>query len=74
MSRETLDAGVAWTLRQFHTRRAVARRALECFGYLEPMLVLRGVLPINLGWRHKLTADGTFGRGAALVPHGRPRP
>jgi radical SAM superfamily enzyme YgiQ (UPF0313 family) len=68
MRRETLDAGVAWVLRQFHTRRRVARRAWRSFGYLDPALVLRCVLPLNLGWRRKLALDGTFARATAFAP------
>jgi radical SAM superfamily enzyme YgiQ (UPF0313 family) len=69
MRRETLDTGVAWVLRQFHTRSRVARRVLKSFRYLDPVLVVGGVLPLNLGWRHKLAVDGNFRRGAALVLH-----
>ena len=40
MSRETLDKGVAWVLRQFHTRRAIARRVWRSLHYLEPCFTL----------------------------------
>ena len=63
MRRELLDKGVAWVLREFHTRRHLFRRVWNCFQYLEPSLVMAGVLPINLGWRDKLSADGNFARG-----------
>ncbi len=66
MSREALDRGVAWVLREFHTPRRIIRRIWNCFQYLESSLILTGVLPINLGWRNKLTVDGNFGRGALL--------
>lgn len=66
MSREVLDRGVAWVLRQFHTRRRVARRVWNCLGYMDPRLVLGGVLPLNLGWRYKLSEDGNFARGQSL--------
>jgi radical SAM superfamily enzyme YgiQ (UPF0313 family) len=68
MCRETLDAGVAWVLREFHARRRVVRRIWRSFSYLEPVLVLSGVAPLNLGWRHKLAADGTFQRAEGFVP------
>lgn len=68
MRRETLDAGVAWVLRQFHTRSRVARRVWTSLGYLRPSTVLRGVLPLNLGWQDKLTIDGSFRRGEAFIP------
>lgn len=67
MRRETLDTGVAWVLRQFHTRSRVTRRVLKSLQYLDPAFVLGGVLPLNLSWRHKLAVDGNFQRGAALV-------
>jgi radical SAM superfamily enzyme YgiQ (UPF0313 family) len=74
MSRETLDQGTAWVLRQFHTWRRVAQRAWRSLRYLEPTLVWNGVLPLNLGWRHKLAADGNFQRGATFVAEARKMP
>jgi len=68
MSRETLDRGVAWVQRQFYARRRVTRRAWRSLRYLAPAVVLRGVLPLNLGYRRKMAVDGTFRRGAAFAP------
>jgi radical SAM superfamily enzyme YgiQ (UPF0313 family) len=68
MSRETLDHGVAWVQRQFYARRRVVRRAGRSLGYLDPAVVMRAVLPLNLGYRRKMAVDGTFSRGAAFVP------
>jgi radical SAM superfamily enzyme YgiQ (UPF0313 family) len=67
MRRETLDTGVAWVLRQFHTRSRVTRRVFKSLQYLDPAVVLGGVLPLNLGWRHKLAVDGNLQRGVALL-------
>ena len=67
MRRETLDTGVAWVLRQFHTRSRVTRRVWNCLRYLNPLITLGGVLPLNLGWMYKLAADGNFQRGKAIV-------
>jgi radical SAM superfamily enzyme YgiQ (UPF0313 family) len=67
MRREALDSGVSWVLRQFHTRRRVARRVWKTLRYLDPMVALGGILPINLGWRHKLAVDGNFQRGVELL-------
>jgi radical SAM superfamily enzyme YgiQ (UPF0313 family) len=64
---ETLDQGVAWVLRQFHTRSRVARRVWKSLRYLDPLIVLGGVLPLNLGWRRKLLRDGNFQRGALFA-------
>jgi radical SAM superfamily enzyme YgiQ (UPF0313 family) len=68
MRRETLDLGVAWVLRQFYTRRRVARRVWRSLRYLHPAVVLRGVLPLNLGFLSRLAVDGTFERGDAYAP------
>ena len=67
MSCETLDKGVSWVLRQFHTRNNVARRVWKGIQYLDPGLVFGGVLPLNLGWRQKLSKDGNFQRGIVLA-------
>lgn len=74
MSREALDNGVAWVQRQFHSRSRVMRRAWHSLRYLDPAVVLRVVLPINLGHRRKMAGDGTFQRGAAYVPPTNSRP
>ena len=68
MSRETLDHGVSWVLREFHTRTAIGRRVWRASRYLGLAFTLAAVLPINLGWRDKLTKDGNFGRGARFKP------
>jgi radical SAM superfamily enzyme YgiQ (UPF0313 family) len=68
MHRETLDVGVGWLVREFHTRRRIATRVLRSSRYLDPVLVLGGVVPVNLGWRVKLAADGSFRKGAGPVP------
>lgn len=74
MRRETLHAGVAWLLREFHARRRVARRVWRSLRYLPPSIVLQGVLPLNLGFRHKLAVDGTFARSESFVPPAQARP
>jgi len=68
MDRETLDNGVAWVLREFHTRSRVASRIWKSLGYLHPQVVLRGVLPLNVGFRYKLVMDGNFQRGKDFAP------
>jgi len=67
MSRETLDDGVGWLVRQFHTRRSIAARSLKSLGYMRPIDVLVGTLPINLGWRIKLQGDDSFRKGASFA-------
>lgn len=68
MSRQALDRGVAWVQRQFYTRRRIAHRAWRCLRYLEPTMIMRSVLPLNLGYRSKMAVDGTFQRGKAYLP------
>lgn len=63
MSRGTLDKGVAWVQRQFYARHRITRRACRCLRYLEPAMIMRSVLPLNLGYRRKMAVDGTFQRG-----------
>jgi len=67
MSRETLDAGVGWLVTEFHSRRRIATRVLRSLGYLDPIVALGGVVPVNLGWRVKLAADGSFAKGRELA-------
>ena len=66
MSREELDNGVAWVQRQFYRPGRIARRAWQDLRYLDPGLIFRAVLPLNLGYRRKMAVDGTFSRGAAF--------
>jgi radical SAM superfamily enzyme YgiQ (UPF0313 family) len=68
MSPETLDRGTAWVLREFYARRRVARRWLRQLRYLNAVAFTRVSLPLNLGYRHRLSRDGTFARGKAGVP------
>jgi radical SAM superfamily enzyme YgiQ (UPF0313 family) len=70
MGREMLDAGVGWVLRQFYARRQVAWRVWHSLRYLSPVVVVGGVVPLNLGYRHRLAMVGTFQRGDAFVPPG----
>ncbi len=67
MSAETLHLGAAWVLRQFFARRRIAQRVWRSLRYLHPTTVLRAVVPVNLGYRHRLTVDGTFQRGDDFV-------
>jgi radical SAM superfamily enzyme YgiQ (UPF0313 family) len=67
MSPETLDRGTAWVLRQFYSRRRVAQRLWQELGYLNPTAFIRVVVPLNLGYRQRLAANGTFERGRNFV-------
>ncbi|MCK5489697.1 MAG: hypothetical protein KAI98_06900, partial [Gemmatimonadetes bacterium] len=64
MSRETLDLGVAWISREFYSRRRVTRRLLGELSYLAPSSILRGSVPLNLGYRARFGRNGTLEKGA----------
>jgi radical SAM superfamily enzyme YgiQ (UPF0313 family) len=71
MSRQTLDEGTAWVLKEFYSRRRIARRFWNQVGYLHPMAFTRVVVPLNLGYRQRLKTNGTFERGSRFVPPSR---
>jgi len=64
MSRETLDLGVAWISREFYSRRRVMRRLVGELSYLAPSSILRGSVPLNLGYRARFGRNGTLEKGA----------
>jgi radical SAM superfamily enzyme YgiQ (UPF0313 family) len=68
MSPDTLDQGTAWVLRKFYTRRRVARRMLKELRYLNRGAFTRVAAPLNLGYRIRLSTNGTFARGERFVP------
>lgn len=75
MSRSTLDNGVGWVQKQFYSRRHIAGRSIRCLEYMEPSMLMKAVLPLNLGYRQKMAEDGTFRRGtdfARLRPFSKP--
>jgi len=67
---ETLDSGVAWVQSEFYARQRIARRIGRGLGYLDPGVILRAILPINLAYRRKMAVVGTFEQGAAFDPRG----
>jgi radical SAM superfamily enzyme YgiQ (UPF0313 family) len=68
MSPETLDRGTAWVLRHFYARRRVARRWWRQLRYLSTTAFTHVSVPLNLAYRHRLSQDGTFARGARYAP------
>ena len=68
MSPETLKRGTDWVLLQFYSRQAVWRRIRRAFGYLSPSIILRALAPLNLGYRRRLAACGTFANGQLFTP------
>jgi radical SAM superfamily enzyme YgiQ (UPF0313 family) len=61
MSPETLKHGHDWVLTKFYSGRSILMRLWNAFDYLNPWMILKGAMPINLSYRSRLTADGTFG-------------
>jgi len=68
MSRQTLANGVNWLQSRFYSRQAITRRIWRCGRYLEPSMILKAILPLNLGYRKKMAAEGGFERAAAFAP------
>jgi len=64
MSRRTLNEGVAWVQRGFFSRRAILGRGWQDLWTLGLETTLRAVLPLNLGYRAKMHAEGNFARAA----------
>lgn len=60
MSRKDLKAGHDWVLSQFYSRRSIARRFFGELAYLSPGTMVRATIPLNLSYRSRLSADGTF--------------
>jgi len=60
MSREDLVSGHDWVLSRFYSRGSLARRFCNELTYLSPSTILRATVPLNLGYRSRLSADGTF--------------
>jgi len=68
MSRETLHKGTAWLQKQFYSYRHIFRRVRRTFGYLHPDLIARAVIPLNLGYRFKLSKYSAFELANSFQP------
>ncbi|MFH0991468.1 MAG: radical SAM protein [bacterium] len=60
MGREVLKDGHDWVLSKFYSRQSIARRLRNELAYLNPNTMLRATLPLNISYRSRLSADGTF--------------
>ena len=67
MSADTLRLGHDWVLSRFYSRPSVASRVLRAVGYLAPSTITTAMLPLNLSYRHRLGADGTFSAAQAAA-------
>lgn len=72
MSRETLQRGHDWLLARFYSAGAIAGRLLGEMSYLPPDTILRGTMPLNLGYRARLRKDRTWGRHGTVSSSGAP--
>lgn len=66
MDVETLHRGTAWIQRQFYSYKNISRRIARSFKYLEPGIIMRTVVPLNFGYRTKLSAYGAFELGKSF--------
>lgn len=67
MSAKMLKAGTDWVQSHFYSRRSILRRLWHAFGYLPPWLVLKAIAPLNLSYRIRHHACGTFERGRTFI-------
>jgi radical SAM superfamily enzyme YgiQ (UPF0313 family) len=58
MSREQLETGHRWVLQRFYSPMAICQRVFAEMRYLHPATLLRGTVPLNLGYRARLKASG----------------
>jgi radical SAM superfamily enzyme YgiQ (UPF0313 family) len=60
MSARTLLAGQNWVQSRFYSRAATWRRVGRAFGYMPASVVLHALAPLNLGYRLRHRAYGTY--------------
>jgi len=60
MSCEALHYGIAWLQKQFYSYKSITQRMRKALTYLPPSIVMKAMLPLNLGYRHKLSTYGAF--------------
>lgn len=68
MDSETLHSGTAWLQKQFYSKKSIARRVSKMITYLNPGIIVKAVIPMNLGYRFKLSAYGAFKLANSFQP------
>jgi radical SAM superfamily enzyme YgiQ (UPF0313 family) len=63
MDKEILHSGTAWVQKQFYSYKNIVKRIKNASRYLRPDTILRVILPINLGYRYKLSSYDAFNLG-----------
>lgn len=66
MDVETLDKGLAWLQKHFYSYGSILQRITKSFNYLAPEIISKVVLPLNFGWRYKLSKYGAFKLGKSF--------
>ena len=68
MDKETLHTGTAWLQKEFYSYKNIARRVSRAIKYLDSDILLKVVIPVNLGYRFKLSRYGAFKTGKSFQP------
>ncbi|MCK4920953.1 MAG: cobalamin-dependent protein [Bacteroidales bacterium] len=68
MNPETLHSGTAWLQQQFYSYKNITRRLRRASRYLSPNILMKVVLPINMGYRFKLSKYEAFKLGNSFHP------
>jgi radical SAM superfamily enzyme YgiQ (UPF0313 family) len=68
MDKETLHSGTAWLQKEFYSYKNISRRIGRAIKYVEPDILLKVVIPVNLGYRFKLSRYGAFDTGKSFQP------
>lgn len=68
MSVRELHNGTAWLQQQFYRYDRIIRRVRRASGYLPSGTVIRALLPLNLGYRHKLAAYESLQKNLSVEP------
>lgn len=68
MTQKELDYGTAWVQQQFYSYKNISRRVARCSTYLSPTILLKTVIPLNLGYRTKLSGYKAFEKAKNFRP------
>ncbi|WP_340114324.1 B12-binding domain-containing radical SAM protein [Maribellus mangrovi] len=69
MDTSTLDYGTAWVQQHFYSYKNITKRVTRAGSYLSPETIFKAVLPLNIGWRFKLSNYGAFQLGQKFRSH-----
>ena len=69
MDAETLKNGTSWVQKEFYSRKNIRRRLIRSAGYLSTSMMMRVAIPLNYGYRTKLSGYGIFEIGKKFNPN-----